>query len=297
MPQSASPCPAIAAARALAPQRRVPFFIYRHLVGSVARSLLPVLGTCAPWLKIGRDAVQMDDRLFSVEQRSLALARTNAVLRAHGLVPGWRDETFAVSTGVEMPPLARIERAAARVWGTLTFAAHLNGYVRAPGGAITHLWIARRAWHKPTDPGKLDNLVAGGVPYGQTPFRALVRECWEESGLPEATARRATPGRVVHLLRDVPEGVQNEQIYVYDLELPRGLRPHNMDGEVAEHQLLPIEEVVQLLGTDAMSTDAALVTLDFLLRRRLLPAPLQQAWGEAARPLWQAPELHAPAVP
>lgn len=289
MPDDVPSCPAIAAARALEPQRRLPFFIYHEPVGSVARSLLPVLATCAPWLKVGEGAVQMDERLYSVEQRSLALARTNAVLRAHGLVPGWRDESYGVSVSADEPPLARIERAAARVWGTLTFAAHLNGYVRAPGGAITHLWIARRAWNKPTDPGKLDNLVAGGVSYGQTPFRALLRECWEESGLPEATARRATPGRIVHLLRDVPEGVQNEQIYVYDLELPRGLRPHNMDGEVAEHRLLPVEEVVDLLGTEAMSTDAALVTLEFLLRRRLLPRALHEAWNAAARPLWQAP--------
>jgi 8-oxo-dGTP pyrophosphatase MutT (NUDIX family) len=290
------PCPAIAAARALQPGQRLPFYIGRARVGSVARSLLPVLATCAPWLKVGEQAVQMDDRLFSVEQRSTALAQTNAMLRAHGLVPGWRDEVVGVSLSADEPPLARIERAAARVWGTLTFGAHLNGYVRAPGGAITHLWIARRSLDKPTDPGKLDNLVAGGVPLGQTPFRTLVRECWEESGLPEATARRATPGRVLHLLRDVPEGVQNEQIYVYDLELPRGLRPHNIDGEVAEHRLAPIEEVVALLGTEEMSTDASLVTLDFLLRRRLLPAPLHEAWGEAARLLWQAPDLSVAAA-
>lgn len=289
MPDDAPSCPAIAAARALEPQRRLPFFIYHEPVGSVARTLLPVLATCAPWLKVSEHAVQMDDRLYSVEQRSLALARTNAVLRQHGLVPGWRDETYGVSVSADEPPLARIERAAARVWGTLTFAAHLNGYVRAPDGTITHLWIARRAWTKPTDPGKLDNLVAGGVAYGQTPFRALVRECWEESGLPEATARRATPGRIVHLLRDVPEGVQNEQVYVYDLELPRGLAPHNVDGEVAEHRLLPLAEVVALLGTEEMTTDAALVTLDFLLRRRLLPAALHDAWDAAARPLWQPP--------
>lgn len=289
-------CPAIDAARALQPGQRLPFYIYRDPVGSVARSLLPVLATCAPWLKVGEQAVQMDDRLYSVEQRSTALAQTNATLRAHGLVPGWRDEVYGVGLSADEPPLARIERAAARVWGTLTFGAHLNGYVRAPGGAITHLWIARRSHDKPTDPGKLDNLVAGGVPLGQTPFRTLVRECWEESGLPEATARRATPGRVVHLLRDVPEGVQNEQVYVYDLELPRGLSPHNVDGEVAEHRLLPIEEVVALLGTEEMTTDASLVTLDFLLRRRLLPVSLQEAWGEAARSLWQAPDLSAVAA-
>ena len=81
------------------------------------------------------------------------------------------------------PPLALIERAAARFWGTLTFGAHANGYVADAQGRPTHLWIARRSTHKATDPGKLDNLVGGGVPHGQTPFETLVREGFEEAGL------------------------------------------------------------------------------------------------------------------
>ena len=37
-------------------------------------------------------------------------------------------------------------------------------------------------------------------------------------------------------VREVPEGVQSEVIFAFDLELPREFMPHNEDGEVAELQ-------------------------------------------------------------
>ena len=75
-----------------------------------------------------------------------------------------------------------MERAAARFWGSLTLGAHCNGWVAGPGGRAAMLWIGRRAPHKATDPGRLDNLVGGGVPDGQSPDEALWREGWEEAG-------------------------------------------------------------------------------------------------------------------
>ena len=42
------------------------------------------------------------------------------------------------------------------------------------------------------------------------------------------------------VLREVPEGVQSENISIYDLELPEDFRPQNQDGEVSEFQLLHV---------------------------------------------------------
>jgi hypothetical protein len=38
---------------------------------------------------------------------------------------------------------------------------HMNGYVTLPDGG-KELWVARRSRAKPTWPGKLDHIVAGG---------------------------------------------------------------------------------------------------------------------------------------
>lgn len=270
MPPIEFDCPALHAARSLQRGRRLPFSITGVEVGSVARDHLGLLAEHASWLQIGPRGVRMVERLRTEPQRSAALAATNSVLRALGLVRGWRDEIYAVLAEPGAVPLALIERAASRFWGTLTFGAHLNGYVCDALGRPSHLWVARRALSKATDPGRLDNLVGGGVPHGQSPYATLVRECWEESGIPEELARQAAYASQIRLHCDVPEGVQQEIIYVYDLELPRDFAPHATDGEVMEHHLLPLDEVIALLRGHEFTTDAALVTLDFLQRQGVL---------------------------
>jgi hypothetical protein len=149
-------------------------------VGSVAREDLQALQRWLPWLHVSPQAVRL---ACPAHERSARLADMNAALHAAGRIHGWRDETYAIVTALGDEPLALIERAASRFWGTLTFGAHCNAYVADPQGRPTHLWIARRSFTKPTDPGLLDNLIGGGVPHGQTPFEALVREGWEEAGL------------------------------------------------------------------------------------------------------------------
>jgi len=260
--------PAIRAARAHDPARRLPFFVGQHLVGSVAREHLGALRDWPQALRIDATAV----RLVAAEPTAV-LAAVNTALRDQGLVRGWRDEAFAVFSLDDGSRLARTERATARFWGTLTLAAHANGYVPGPDGRPTHLWIARRAFDKATDPGLFDSLVGGGVPDGQTPHEALLREGWEEAGQREDVMRSAMPGRVLRLQRDIPEGLQLEDLHVWDLALPEGVAPHNQDGEVQAFSRLPLDEALALAAGDTMTVDAALVTLDFALRHGLLAAP------------------------
>jgi 8-oxo-dGTP pyrophosphatase MutT (NUDIX family) len=257
--------PCVAAARAHDPSRRVPFWIGDACVGSVAREHLGALRA----LDVERAlAIEPGAVRLLAPERDAALAALNRRLREEaGLIRGWRNETYAIVTAFGEPPLALTERAAARFWGTLTFGAHANGYVAGPDGRPAALWIARRALTKATDPGLLDNLVGGGVPWGQTPWQTLVREGDEEAGLDAALMQQhAVAAGSVDLHRDVAEGLQREQIFVFDLALPEGVRPVNRDGEVAEFRLLPIDEALRLAASDAMTVDAALVTRELARR-------------------------------
>jgi 8-oxo-dGTP pyrophosphatase MutT (NUDIX family) len=274
--------PALRAANAHDPASRVPFFVERTRVGSVARAHLPALAAHGSRLRIGEDEVVLE---VAADRRDGEWAALNLALRDAGLIVAWRDETYAVLEHPAQPALARIERAASRFWGTLTFGAHCTGYVVDANGRPGALWIARRSLSKPTDPGLFDNLVGGGVPAGQAPFEALVREGWEEAGLGETTMRRATPGRVLRLHRDIPEGFQHEWLYAYDLALSPDEIPCNQDGEVMDVRLLPVAEALAIAASDAMTVDAALVTLDFALRHRLLPAPAHAGLRAALEPL------------
>ena len=257
--------PALAAARRRDASRRTPFVVEGRAVGSVDRAHLQALAAWPQWVRVGSAEVEL-----IADDREAALATINASLHRAGLVRAWRDEFFALSDPETGQRLAGMERAACRFWGTLTLGAHANGYVANAQGRPTHLWIARRSLSKATDPGLLDNLIGGGVADGQTPLEALVREAWEEAGLSPAQIESAQQGPVLRLHRDVAEGLQLEDLHTFDVALSPGLQPVNQDGEVAGFECLPVQQALAEAAGSGMTVDAALVTLDFALRHRLL---------------------------
>ena len=267
--------PAIALARACDGPARVPFVLvdeHGPVLGSVAIEHLDVL---REW----PDAFQRLDgpdgapRALALRLpaagRDARLAQVHEHLRARGLILAWRDEPYPLRdrAGGEH---ATIERAASRFWGTLTWGAHCNGWVADATGRPSHLWIARRSSSKATDPGRLDNMVGCGVALGQSPRDAVIREGWEEAGLEPAQMAGLVTGGQIDLECDIPEGRQHERLHVFDLELPAGLVPRNIDGEVAEHRLMPVAEALSRAAAGELTTDATLATLDFALRRGLV---------------------------
>jgi 8-oxo-dGTP pyrophosphatase MutT (NUDIX family) len=291
--------PALAAAQAADAAARVPFFVTqdgRDLpAGSVARAHLAAL---ARW----PSALQVDDAgvtlALPAADRTHFLAEANRALHEAGLVLAWRNETYPLlalpedgSSPGAAHLLATFERAASRFWGSATFGAHCNGYVGDADGRPTHLWIARRSYTKPTDPGLRDNLVGGGVPFGQTPAECVVREGWEEAGLTPAQMAAITPGRILRVARDIPEGFQLEWLSVYDLALPPGLQPCNQDGEVHSLACLPLPEALACAAAGEMTVDATLATLDFALRWQLLPADATASLAPRLAALAHGPAL------
>ncbi|RAR61888.1 NUDIX domain-containing protein [Paraburkholderia unamae] len=263
--------PCITDARRFDVGAHLPFHIGDERVGWIRENDVALLARWPDVFEIDGDAdnarVTLAPHFDNVTARSAALGSVIGALAAEGRIPGWRNETYAIRNAFDATPLAYIERAASRFFGTMTYAVHLNGVVeyaeRAP-----QLWIARRSDTKATDPGMLDNVVAGGIGWGFGIEATLVKECWEEAGIAADLAREARAGRTVHVLQSLPEGTQAEQIFVYDLALPADFVPHNQDGEVGEHRLARIDETARWIEEGAMTVDASLATLDCLLRRQ-----------------------------
>lgn len=214
-------------------------------------------------------AVALHRRLTTGESRTRALGEVARQLQTDGVIAGWRDELYAVSTSFAGPPLFHLERAAARAFGIASYAVHVNGLVATAAG--WSMWIARRSLAKPIDPGMQDNLIGGGLAAGLTVRDTLIKEAWEEAGLTPEQVAGARRGRRVHIRREVPEGLQVETIFVHDLQLPATVVPRNQDGEVSEFRLLPVPVIVGLLQQgDSITPDASLVILDWLDRRRIV---------------------------
>ncbi len=259
--------PAIVAARRFEPSAHLPFFIGDERVGWIRRTDAPALHSWPDVFHIDDQSIRLANTFADLNARSAALGAVIGMLAADGRIPGWRNETYAIRNAFDAPPLAFIERAASRFFGTMTYAVHLNGIVEVAGRA-PELWIARRSETKATDPGMLDNVVAGGIGWGMGVAETLVKECWEEAGMAPELAAKAVQGRSFHVLQSLPEGTQAEEIFVFDLALPADFSPRNQDGEVGEHRLAGIGEVARWIEEGMMTVDASLATIDLLLRRQ-----------------------------
>jgi 8-oxo-dGTP pyrophosphatase MutT (NUDIX family) len=193
--------------------------------------------------------------------RAALLNQVAERLRDAGLVLGWRHEQVDVRVSSMAEPLATIERAACRVLGIPTHAVHLNAF-----DAHGRLVVARRADDKAIDPGMWDNLVGGMVATGEDDISALARETKEEAGL-DLNRLTLTRGGLIRERRPVAEGYMIESVQVFDTTLSPAVSPHNEDGEVAAIEAREIDDVLVAIAGGEFTLEAALVTLDALLRR------------------------------
>ena len=102
----------------------------------------------------------------------------------HALFAKPRGEIYGIKEHWSGPESFRIDRALVPAIGARAFGVHLNGYVRR--GDEMLVWVGTRAQDLRVEPGKRDNMVAGGQPAGLSLMDNLVKECAEEASLPEA---------------------------------------------------------------------------------------------------------------
>lgn len=253
--------------RALAPPERAyeRWIVENHVVGWIIPERAQRLCAWPALFRRTSRGVELSATLDTTAARTDALAGVAWTLAQEGALTRWRDERYAVVPYGGGPVLLELERAAARYFGIHSFAAHANGVVH--DDHRWRMWLARRSPTKPIDPGLLDNLVGGGIAAGADATATLVKEAFEEAGIPSELARRARSAGTVDICRDQPEGLQRETIHLYDLWLPADFTPQNQDGEATEHRLCAPHDVLAILETDDVTADASLVLVDFLLRR------------------------------
>ena len=242
----------------------VPFRVDGDDVGLIAPAFAARLEEFTDVFLISADAVALSPALRGFEARTRAVARAMEELARRGHIPGWRDEAYAVGRAFAEPPLFLMERAAVPLFGVRAYGVHVNGIV---AGAKAKMWIGRRSLTKPTAPGKLDQLVAGGQPAGVGVRANLVKEAAEEADIGPELAARAVPVGTVSYLTARPDGLRNDVLFNYDLVVPPDFRPVNRDGEIASFHLWSLDEVAAIVEqSDAFKFNCALVVIDFLIR-------------------------------
>lgn len=246
----------------LLPGTRVPFRLGQAQVGWIGPKL-------ADALRVEPEVIEAVGGLSLTDVA--ALPRINRDLAARGLFR-WRGEAFDVRAVPDGPVLAQLDRGALPAFGVESVGVHMNGLVRRADGL--HIWVARRAANKALDPGKLDHLVAGGVPAGLGPDETLIKEAGEEAAIPPDMAARARRVGLVTYTMERPEGLRRDRLYCYDLDLPEDFVPHAADGEVESFELWPATRVVAAMrDTDDFKFNVPLVLIDCCVRHGLLAGP------------------------
>jgi 8-oxo-dGTP pyrophosphatase MutT (NUDIX family) len=190
-------------------------------------------------------------------------------LVAEGKLAKWRNEFFSITPRWGEPPLFRLDRGAVSFFGVRAYGVHLNGY-RRDGDALK-LWIGKRAADKQVAPGKLDNLVAGGIGNGHGLIATLVKEAEEEAAMPPEVVARAVPTGALSYRMENRYGVRNDVLFLYDLELPAEFTPRNIDGEIVEFRLMDAPDVLERVRrTDDFKFNVNLVLIDFALRHGIV---------------------------
>jgi 8-oxo-dGTP pyrophosphatase MutT (NUDIX family) len=262
--------------RALSPPRSTlrPWIVDGYAAGYLDNPRVQQIARFADVFEVASDAIRFNAALDNPPARTRAIDAVARKLAAEGALTRWRDERYAIAATLSAPPLFEIERAAARFFGVATHAAHVNATTIRSGE--TCMWIARRSATKPIDPGLLDNLVGGGIAAGASIANTVIKEAWEEAGIPPEIASTARPAGDVRIFREQPDGIHRETIHVHDLSLPPDFEPHNEDGEVASYRLASIEAIAEWLGNetgdDLVTADAGLVIADWLLRHARIRA-------------------------
>lgn len=260
----------IARCNQFTPHNFLPFLIGTTGVGWIGRQHTEALRAFPAVFEVGTEDVRLAAALDTPDARTEALEGVIDALCKQGLVSSIRGEAYAIKESWASPEFCRIDRVAAGFFGIRSWGVHLNGFVRQPDGSLS-VWIARRASDRLIEPGKWDNMVAGGQPAGLTVAKNLLKEAMEEAGMPADIAATARPVSTVTYAMESSRGLKRDVLFCYDLDVPADFQPVNTDGEVERFELWPLEKVLTVVREeDTFKFNVPLTLIDFALRHGAL---------------------------
>jgi len=243
---------------------KTPIIVEAKRVGQVREKYVEYL--------LKHDAFELEDSHLTLNRQYDTFDKRTKILNhfAHqalkdGITNRFMNENYPLKAKPNDKALAFIDRSISTLLGTISYGQHLNAFVQTDSGM--KMWIGRRAYDKPQESGKLDHLVAGGLPYDVDLMENLAKECYEEAGMVRELALKAKSVGLVSYRFEYELGGKEDIIYCYDLELDENFKPICTDGEVEEFYLMPIEEVAEIVkNSNEFKTNCNLVIIDFLIR-------------------------------
>ncbi|MCB2107330.1 MAG: DUF4743 domain-containing protein [Rhodobacteraceae bacterium] len=264
----------------------VPFTIGSTPFGCIAPERVDLLRRFPKAFAVGQGAVAMRDDLATAPQRSAAMAAIADDLAASGFART-TGELYAIKNAWNDPDAMRMDRGFVAAFGARAYGVHVNGFVHTPQGLA--LWIGTRAADREVEPGKRDNVVAGGQPAGLSLIENVIKECDEEAGFPAELARTAKFAGHVSYRFAGTKGVRDDVLFCYDIELPADVVPQNRDGEIQSFELIAAHDVLAMVRDgDDFKFNVPLVIIDFGIRHGLITPETEPEYAQIVAGLRRA---------
>jgi hypothetical protein len=245
-----------------------PFIVGGVQVGWLTRERVAALKKHRDVFVAAQGGIALHRKLSTPKARTKALKDIAPALAATKLFPSLRKELYAVKNRWSEKEHFRLDRGLVPAFGVRAYGVHVNGFVRKRDGL--YLWIGTRTTDRPVEPGKLDNMVAGGQPAGLSLAKNVAKECEEEAFIGAKRAATARPVSVITYCCERDRGLRADTLFCFDLEMPRGEKPKASE-EIAAFHLMPATEVLHLVrSTKRFKFNVGPVIVDFAIRHGLI---------------------------
>ena len=181
----------------------------------------------------------------NIDKRTESIAKVTQFLLDKGEIKTLRDEIYTASLEFLSVPLFYFDRALSGYFGIIARGVHINGYV-IKNNQI-YMWIAKRSKDKLIEPGKLDNIIAGGQPAHISLQDNIIKEGEEEAGFNKDIMKKSKPVGCLKYAYQDGLNLKRDEMFLYDLELTESDTPKNMDGEIESFSLEPIENIYNIM--------------------------------------------------
>ncbi len=250
------------------PKRFAPFLVAGVQVGWITHERVRALKDFGKVFVAAKGGIALNPKLKTPKARTQAVKDIAAQLRKTGHFPGLRKELYAVKNRWSESEYFQMDRGLVPAFGVRAYGVHVNGFVKKKDGL--HLWIGTRATDRMIEPGKLDNMVAGGQPAGLSLIKNVIKECAEEAAIGAARARTAKPASVITYACERDDGLRADTLFCFDLEMPSRAKPKPSE-EIVGFELMPIREALRLVRTtNRFKFNVGLVIVDFAIRNGLI---------------------------
>jgi hypothetical protein len=250
------------------PSRFAPFTAAGTQVGWLTHERVAALAAHPDVFVPSQCGIALHRSLATPKARTAAIKEIAPDLVASGRFAELRKEIYAVKNRWSEKEHFRLDRGLVPAFGARAFGVHVNGYVEKRDGL--HVWIGTRATDRMVEPGKLDNIVAGGQPAGLSLMKNVIKECAEEASIGARRAKTAVPASMITYACEREGALRADTLFCFDLEMPKNEKPKPSE-EIISYELMPLAEALRLVrSTDRFKFNVNLVVIDFAIRRGLI---------------------------